>query len=77
MSVDITDEGDQQLGGFWQHDPQRHNRCSMSSAMLAGINTPKANMKTLKSRRAMLDTLMRHLDMVRLSAGITAALLIG
>ncbi len=45
--------------------------------MLAGINTPKANMKTLKSRRAMLDTLMRHLDMVRLSAGITAALLIG
>jgi hypothetical protein len=45
--------------------------------MLAGINAPKANMKTLKSRRAMLDTLMRHLDMVRLSAGITAALLIG
>lgn len=45
--------------------------------MLAGINAPKANMKTLKSRRAMLDTLMRHLDMVRLSAGITAALLLG
>jgi hypothetical protein len=31
-------------------------------------------MNTLKSRRAMLDTLMRHLDMVRLSAGMLAAI---
>jgi cytochrome c5 len=29
-------------------------------------------MRTLKSRRAMLDTLVRHLDMVRLSVGIAA-----
>ena len=34
----------------------------------------KTNMNPLKSRRAMLDTLMRHLDMVRLSAGLTAAI---
>lgn len=34
----------------------------------------KANMKPLQSRRAMLDTLMRHLDMVRLSAGVTATI---
>src|SRR5450432_2674532 len=45
--------------------------------MLGGSPLLKANMRTLKSRRAMLDTLMRHLDMVRLSAGATAILLLG
>ena len=45
--------------------------------MLGGSPLTKPNMKTLKSRRAMLDTLMRHLDMVRLSAAATAALLLG
>src|SRR5262249_31798739 len=42
--------------------------------MLGGLTPVKANMNTLKSRRAMLDTLLRHLDMVRLSAGVTAAI---
>lgn len=37
----------------------------------------KPNMRTLKSRRAMLDTLMRHLDMVRLSAAAAAVVLMG
>ena len=45
--------------------------------MLGGLTPMKANMRTLKSRRAMLDTLMRHLDMVRLSAGVTAVFLMG
>ncbi len=37
--------------------------------MFRGLTPVKANMRL--SRRAMLDTLMRHLDMVRLSAGLT------
>ena len=45
--------------------------------MLGGLTPMNANMRTLKSRRAMLDTLMRHLDMVRLSAGLTALILAG
>jgi hypothetical protein len=45
--------------------------------MLGGPTLFKPQIKTLKSRRAMLDTLMRHLDMVRLSAAATAALLLG
>ena len=45
--------------------------------MLGGLTPMKANMRTLKSRRAMLDTLMRHLDMVRLSAGLTFIVLAG
>jgi len=49
----------------------------MLGAMLGGLSPMKANMRTLKSRRAMLDTLMRHLDMVRLSAGLTAIVLAG
>ena len=49
----------------------------MLGAMLGGLTPMKANMRTLKSRRAMLDTLMRHLDMVRLSAGLTFIVLAG
>jgi len=45
--------------------------------MLGGPTPLKANMRTLKSRRAMLDTLMRHLDMVRLSAGMAALVMMG
>ncbi len=40
--------------------------------MFRGLHPVKGNMGALKSRRAMLDTLMRHLDMVRLSVGIAA-----
>ncbi|HEX4453452.1 MAG TPA: hypothetical protein VH143_21415, partial [Kofleriaceae bacterium] len=39
--------------------------------MFRGLHPVKGNMGALKSRRAMLDTLMRHLDMVRLSVGLT------
>lgn len=42
--------------------------------MFRGLHPVKGNMGALKSRRAMLDTLMRHLDMVRLSVGITAVI---
>jgi hypothetical protein len=42
--------------------------------MFRGLQQVKGNMSTLKSRRAMLDTLMRHLDMVRLSVGIAAVI---
>ena len=37
--------------------------------MLGAIPSVKASTAGLKSRRAMLDTLLRHLPMVRLSAG--------
>ena len=37
-------------------------------AMLGSLPTPKKNLGTpLRSRKAMLETLLRHLDMVRLS----------
>lgn len=45
--------------------------------MLGAPTLSKTNMRTLKSRRAMLDTLMRHLDMVRLSAGVAALIMMG
>lgn len=44
--------------------------------MLGSLTTRKANMSVLHSRRAMLDTLLRHLPMVRLSVGALAALLL-
>ncbi len=37
----------------------------------------KAGVGPLKSRRAMLDTLLRHLDMVRLSAALSLVVLVG
>jgi cytochrome c553 len=43
--------------------------------MLGGLNQRKANVGALHSRRAMLDTLLKHLPMVRLSVGAFAALL--
>jgi mono/diheme cytochrome c family protein len=43
--------------------------------MLGGLTSRKANMSLLHSRRAMLDTLLKHLPMVRLSVGALAALL--
>jgi len=43
--------------------------------MLGGLTPRKANMGVPHSRRAMLDTLLRHLPMVRLSVGALAALL--
>jgi mono/diheme cytochrome c family protein len=39
--------------------------------MFRGLQPVTGNMGALKSRRAMLDTLVRHLGMVRLSVGIT------
>lgn len=42
--------------------------------MLGGLTSGKGNVGRLKSRRAMLDTLVKHLDMVRLSVGALAAL---
>ena len=42
--------------------------------MFRGLQPVKAPMNTLTSRRAMLDTLMRHLDMVRLSVGLAAVI---
>lgn len=39
--------------------------------MFRGLQPLSGNMGALKSRRAMLDTLVRHLGMVRLSVGIT------
>jgi mono/diheme cytochrome c family protein len=43
--------------------------------MLGGLTSRRANMSVLHSRRAMLDTLLKHLPMVRLSVGALAALL--
>ncbi len=42
--------------------------------MFRGLHPVTGNMSALKSRRAMLDTLMRHLDMVRLSVGLAAVI---
>src|SRR5580704_443382 len=42
--------------------------------MFRGLHPVTGNMGALKSRRAMLDTLMRHLDMVRLSVGLAAVI---
>ena len=44
--------------------------------MFRGLSPVKASYRPLISRRAMLDTLMRHLDMVRLSAGVTLAIVL-
>jgi hypothetical protein len=44
--------------------------------MLGGLTSRKANMGMLHSRRAMLDTLLRHLPMVRLSVGALAAIVL-
>lgn len=44
--------------------------------MLGGLTPRKTNKSVLQSRRAMLDTLLKHLPMVRLSAGALAALLV-
>src|SRR6185312_5579440 len=41
--------------------------------MLGAIPSLKASTNGLKSRRAMLDTLLKHLPMVRLSAGVLVA----
>src|SRR5512141_886287 len=43
-------------------------------AMLGGLTSIRANVGGLKSRRAMLDTLLRHLPMVRLSVGALAVM---
>jgi hypothetical protein len=43
--------------------------------MLGRLTLRKANVSMLHSRRAMLDTLLKHLPMVRLSVGALAALL--
>jgi hypothetical protein len=40
--------------------------------MLGSLTSIRANVSPLRSRRAMLDTLLRHLDMVRLSIGAVA-----
>ena len=42
--------------------------------MLGGVSPVKAKISTLQSRRAMLNTLMRHLGMIRLSAGAAVAI---
>ncbi len=42
--------------------------------MLGVLPSVKAGVGGLKSRRAMLDTLLRHLPMVRLSVGALVAL---
>ena len=44
--------------------------------MLGGLHPLKAKISTLQSRRAMLNTLMRHLGMVRLSAGGAVAIML-
>src|SRR5580704_8124171 len=40
--------------------------------MLGGLTSIRAHGAGLRSRRAMLDTLLKHLDMVRLSVGVLA-----
>jgi hypothetical protein len=45
-------------------------------SMLGGLHSIRAHGAPLKSRRAMLDTLMKHLSMVRLSVGAVAMLLL-
>lgn len=44
------------------------------ATMLGGLTSGKGQVGALKSRRAMLDTLVKHLDMVRLSTSALAAL---
>jgi len=44
--------------------------------MLGGLTSRNGNLTKLQSRRAMLDTLLRHLPMVRLSVGALAATLL-
>ncbi len=45
------------------------------ATMLGGLTPRKTNQGMSQARRAMLDTLLRHLPMVRLSAGALAAVL--
>src|SRR4051812_43629442 len=41
---------------------------------MGALHLIRAHGAPLKSRRAMLDTLLKHLDMVRLSIGVLAAI---